>query len=99
MTGAENAGVYSFAYNIYNLVFVTSTSLQNVWGPWFYEKMVEKKYDLIRKRGNSFAFGMMLFIAAVLLVSPELVGILGTKDYASVISRLVFVESIGELLH
>lgn len=83
MTGAENAGVYSFAYNIYNLVFVTSTSLQNVWGPWFYEKMVEKKYDLIRKRGNSFAFGMMLFIAAVLLVSPELVGILGTEDYAS----------------
>lgn len=83
MTGASNAGVYSFAYNIYNLVFVTSASLQNVWGPWFYEKMVEKKYDLIRKRGNSFAFGMMLFIAAVLLVSPELVGILGTEDYAS----------------
>lgn len=83
MTGAENAGVYSFAYNIYNLVFVTSTSLQNVWGPWFFEKMVEKRYDLIRKRGNSFAFGMMLFISVVLLMSPELIGILGTKDYAS----------------
>lgn len=81
MTGAANAGVYSFAYNIYNLVFVTSTSLQNVWGPWFYEKMAEKRYDLIRKRSNSFAFGMMLFIAGVLLISPELVGILGTKDY------------------
>ncbi|MBU5480146.1 lipopolysaccharide biosynthesis protein [Blautia sp. MSJ-19] len=83
MTGAANAGVYSFAYNIYNLVFVTSASLQNVWGPWFYEKMIERKHDLIRKKGNSFAFGMMLFIAEVLLMSPELVGVLGTEDYAS----------------
>lgn len=81
MTGASNAGIYSFAYNIYNLVFVTSTSLQNVWGPWFYEKMAEKKYTEIKNRGDSFALGMMLFIASVLLASPELVFILGTKDY------------------
>lgn len=81
MKGASNAGVYSFAYNIYNLVFVTSTSLQNVWGPWFFEKMAEKKYAEIRKIGNSFAFGMMLFIACVLLASPELIRILGTNDY------------------
>lgn len=83
MTGASNAGVYSFAYNIYNLVFVTSASLQNVWGPWFYEKMAGKEYKTIRDRGNSFAFGMMLFITCVLLASPELVRILGTEEYKS----------------
>lgn len=83
MTGASNAGVYSFAYNIYNLVFVTSASLQNVWGPWFYEKMAEKEYKRIRDRGNSFAFGMMLFITCVLLASPELVRILGTEEYTN----------------
>ena len=81
ITGASNAGIYSFAYNIYNLVFVTSTSLQNVWGPWFYEKMAAKKYTDIKDRGDSFAFGMMLFIACVLLVSPELVFVLGTEEY------------------
>lgn len=81
MTGASNAGIYSFAYNICNLVFVTSTSLQNVWGPWFYEKMAKKKYTEIRNRGDSFAFGMMLFITCVLLASPELILILGTEEY------------------
>lgn len=88
MTGAANAGIYSFAYNIYNLVFVTSTSLQNVWGPWFYEKMAEKNYNLICKKGNSFAFGMMLFIAVVILASPELVIILGTEEYVSSVSYI-----------
>ena len=81
MSGASSAGIYSFAYNIYNLVFVTSTSLQNVWGPWFYEKMAKKKYTEIKDKGNSFAFGMMLFIACVLLAGPELVFLLGTKEY------------------
>ena len=81
MTGAVNAGIYSFAYNISSLVLVTSTSLQQVWQPWFYERMAEKAYPDIREKGDNFALGMMLFVACVMLGAREIILILGTKEY------------------
>ena len=34
--GAAQAGIYSFAYNIYSIVGVTTASLENVWSPIFF---------------------------------------------------------------
>lgn len=81
MVGAAEAGIYSFAYTIFSIINVTSTSLENVWGPWFYERMGEKDHEGIRKASSKYAFGMLLFSAMVMLAAPELVKILGTKEY------------------
>lgn len=81
MTGAVDAGIYSFAYNISSLVLVTSTSLQQVWSPWFYEKMATKEYKEIQVKGDQFAFGMFLFVVCVLCGAEEIIKILGTKEY------------------
>lgn len=89
MTGAENAGVYSFSYNISSLVLVTSTSLQQVWQSWFYERMAVKDIDSIRRRGDQFAFGMMLFVACVILGAREVILILGTSAYINGIYYLI----------
>lgn len=89
MTGAVNAGIYSFAYNISSLVIVTSSSLQQVWQPWFYERMEVKDYQGIRKRGDQFAFVMALFVACVICGAKEVIVILGTKDYISGIFFLI----------
>ena len=89
MTGASNAGVYSFAYNLSCLVAITATSLQQIWQPWFYERMVEKDIGSIKKRGDQFAFGMMLFIVCVVLGIKEVADIVGTDEYGQSIFYLI----------
>lgn len=81
MIGAAEAGIYSFAYTIYQIAAVASNSLQNVWKPWMYEKMESKEYDVIRKRGTDYAFGMGIFTALVLIGSPEMIKVLGDQMY------------------
>lgn len=81
LIGPSQAGIYSFAYNIFSIINVTSNSLDNVWGPWFYERMEQKDYDSIKKYSSKYAFGMLMFSAMVMLAAPELVKILGAREY------------------
>lgn len=81
MVGSAQAGIYSFGYTIFSIINVTASSLDNVWGPWFYEKMAQGKYEDIRKNSSKYAFGMLMFSGMVMLGTPELVKILGAKEY------------------
>ncbi|SFB19260.1 Membrane protein involved in the export of O-antigen and teichoic acid [Acetitomaculum ruminis DSM 5522] len=81
MVNSDAAGIYSFSYVIYSLFNVTANSLQNVWKPWIYEKMNAKDYATIKKQSNVYALGMALFTILIILVSPEIIRILGDKAY------------------
>lgn len=81
MVGAAEAGLYSFAYTIYTLVKVVTSSLDNVWKPWIYEKMDAKDYSSIRKQATKYAFGIALFTSMVVMAAPEMIKILGAREY------------------
>ncbi len=81
MVGAAEAGLYSFAGTINSLIFVVSSSLDKVWKPWFYEKMDAKDYKSIRKSATKYMFGFAVFVAMVIMVVPELIRILGDREY------------------
>lgn len=81
MVGSIQAGTYSFAYNIFSIVQVTSTSLQNVWGPWFFQKMHLNEKKKIREKGNIFMILMLFFSLAVMFVGVDLIRLLGTAEY------------------
>lgn len=81
MVGSEATGMYSFAYNIYMIISITATSLSNVWGPWFFKKKKAQKNIEINKNATRLAVGMMLFTVLVMLVSPELILVLGGVAY------------------
>ncbi len=81
MINAASAGIYSFAYNIYAIIAVTAISLDNVWNPWFYEQMHQKNYNNIKERSSIYVVVMMLLTTVVIMISPEIVIILGSKDY------------------
>ena len=83
MINPESAGIYSFAYNIYAIINVTARSLDNVWNPWFYEQMAKKQFENIKKKSSLYAMLMMLVSVGVMLVSPELVRLLGDARYWS----------------
>ncbi|MBQ8798855.1 MAG: oligosaccharide flippase family protein [Lachnospiraceae bacterium] len=81
IVGSAEAGIYSFAYTIYSLFKVMTTALEKVWKPWVYEKMDSKDYESIRKQGTNYAFGMALITSLIMMVTPEMIKILGDKEY------------------
>lgn len=93
--GSFEAGIYSFAYNIFSILSVTSNSISTIWGPWFYEQMNKKDYNLIRKMGTTYVLLMFLFCIVVMLISPELIKILGSEDYYDAIYCVVPIIAGG----
>ncbi|MGN0403520.1 MAG: lipopolysaccharide biosynthesis protein [Acetatifactor sp.] len=81
MSGAAESGIYNFAFTINALIKVVANSLDNVWKPWLYEKMDAKDYGTIRKQAGKYAYGMALFTVLVMMVSPEIIKILGAREY------------------
>lgn len=79
--GESAAGIYGFSYSIYSIINITATSLDSVYGPWFYEKMKNKDYQSIRIQGGKIAYLMLLFSTLMILVTPEMVKILGAQAY------------------
>lgn len=89
MVGASESGIYSFAYTVYALYHVAANSLENVWKPWVFEKMHEKDYDSLKKYGTDYTLGMAFFAILVIMVSPEIIKVLGDREYWGATSCVV----------
>jgi O-antigen/teichoic acid export membrane protein len=79
--GASEAGIYSFAYNITQIVIVLTTSVDTVWGPWFFEAMASGNYKKIKKNSLMYIYGMFCIIITIVYVSPEVVKVMGSRSY------------------
>jgi len=95
MIGTAEAGLYSFCYNIYMIFFVTINSLDNVWGPWFYEKMHTRNFEQIKKISTLYILMMSFFAAVLILISPELVEILAPSTYHDAVYCVMPVVGAG----
>lgn len=82
MIGSEASGIYSFAYNIFSIIYVTYRSLDPVWGTWFFERMNERNYGAIKKYSSIYMLVVLLLSSVVMLMSPELVILLGSSKYS-----------------
>lgn len=81
IVGTSEAGIYSLGCNIEQLVKITTTSLDTVWGPWFYERMNEEDYPAIKKYSTWYAYGMFVLLSCLIFVAPEIVRIMGADEY------------------
>lgn len=89
MIGAAVAGIYSFAYNIFSIVTVTTTSLDNVWSTWFYEKLHTNDLKSIKKYSSLYISGVLIYLILLMLISPELVKLLGPSTYSHSIYAVI----------
>lgn len=89
MIGAASAGIYSFAYNIFSIILVTTSSLDNVWSTWFYEKMSQNDVKSIKKYSSLYVVGVLIYSIVIMLISPELIKILGTKEYSDSVYTVI----------
>lgn len=81
MIDSSAAGIYSFAYNIFMIISVTYLSLDNVWSTWAFSKLNVKDYVNVKRYSTYYILGMLVFSLLVMLVSPELIMILGGEKY------------------
>lgn len=73
-SGSENAGLYSFAYNIGMLLTIVIASLNKAWMPDFYELMNKKDQDTINKNIRRM-FKVILICALFLILFAREIGI------------------------
>lgn len=89
LSGNAGLGIYSLAYSVYSIIGVVRLSLDNVWGPWFFEKYSEKDYQSIKVRSAQYMWGLTGFTLFIMLISPEIVRILGDKSYFEAIYSVI----------
>lgn len=95
MIGPKESGIYSFAYNVFAIVYVTYRSLDPVWGTWFFEKMNEGDYQKIKRFSSLYMIIVLIISLTVILISPELVIILGSTKYSEAIHSVIPIVAGG----
>lgn len=82
LCGDSDAGIYSFAYQIASAINVLIGAINGSRVPWTYEQLKNKVYDRLKKITNALTVMMAGITLMVCLISPEIIGIIGTADYA-----------------
>ena len=81
MEGDGPAGIYSLAGNIKLVLTIITDSIATAWTTWFYARMDEGDREGIQKRSIQLMGLFFIFTVGLMALSPELVFILGGKEY------------------
>ena len=84
-SGAEDTALFSLAHTCAMVVSLLFFSINYAFTPWLFENIHAKKYDKIRKVSNAIILIFIFLVAGFLLLSPEILLIMGGAGYVSVI--------------
>lgn len=81
MTGVAEAGIYSLAYSISQIMTMVNDSLNKTMSPWLYQRIREKRYDAMAM----VVYSALLIIACanlfLIAIAPEVVAIFAPEEY------------------
>jgi len=81
MVGVSEAGIYSLAYGISQIMSLVNDSLNKTMSPWLYQKIREKDYKAMSK----VVYPSLVLIAAanlaLIAIAPEIVAIFAPTEY------------------
>lgn len=83
--GSEATALYSLAYNCGAIVTLLLTSMNSAFAPWLGEKISENRADEIRKFTKIYISAFVFMAIGIMLVSPEVLWILGGESYMDAI--------------
>lgn len=101
--GNSAAGIFSLAGNIKMIAIVLIDSLITTWGVWFFDKMAKREIQKIQRRAIQLCMLFCILSIGLIMISPELIFILGGEEYEAgkyvavpmvIDAFLVFVYSI-----
>ncbi len=81
LSGEQDNAMYSIAYSVAGVATVVFTALNQAWAPWMLDHLKVSDFGTIRKRAKQFAVIYSILILGVMLVSPEIILIMGGRLY------------------
>lgn len=81
LCGSDKLAVYSLAYNVSLLVNIVVSSINSVYTPWVYRKIKNGEQRIIAKYSLYILLLMAIVTIFGVLIAPELIAFLGTKEY------------------
>ena len=79
--GAEETALYSLAYNCGMIVTLLMTSLNSAFAPWLGEKLYNDRFVEIKVFSKKYITAFFVLAIGIMLVSPEILLILGGRSY------------------
>ena len=83
--GNSDAGIYTFAYQIASAMQVVIAAIDGSRVPWTYEQLKKKTYTGLRRIISALAVVIAAIVLLISLLSPEVIGLIGTKEYATAV--------------
>lgn len=95
LVGYAQSGIYSFTYNIAVILQIVYQSLDNVWSPWFFQKMAHAEYKQIKRVSRKYTALIAFFAVSIMTISNEFIMLFSAKEYwDGKAVALVLVEGI-----
>ena len=85
MVGNSKAAIYSVAYTVASIMTLMINAINSSFIPSMYQNLDEKKYDKIEKESFPLCIIIAVAVCGVMLIGPEIIGILASKEYAEAI--------------
>jgi len=79
--GKEANGLYSIACSCGYIVSIFMSSVNSAYSPWLAENINNKKYETIKRFSKRYIAIFGVVVLGMILISPEIVFILGGKKY------------------
>lgn len=93
LSGNFEAGIYSFAYTIASILSLLFSAANNAWVPWYFDNTKARNTKNINQLAKKYILLFSLGTCAIMLMTPEVMKILGPEEYWSagrVIAMVVF---------
>lgn len=91
IVGPDCAGIYSFAYSCALPASVVCSAMNSAWTPEYFKLMKDGDFGTLAVRSSRYMNNMTLVSAAIMLVSPEVLKLLGTSSYYEGIAMLPLI--------
>ena len=87
MVGESQAGIYSVAYTIANILYTISLQIFKPWSPWVYRRIENKETDSIKENSKIVMHVIWILCIGLFTLAPELIKLFINTEYveASVI--------------
>jgi len=95
--GKSETGAYSFAYQLGEPIRYIWLAINAAWVPWFFERMNQGEYALIRRRSHQYLNAFSVLTAMALIILPLLVTTLAPASYQNGLTILPLVMTSGYL--
>lgn len=87
IVGESEAGIYSVAYTIANILYTISLQIFKPWSPWVYRRIENKETDSIKENSKIVMHVVWILCIGLFTLAPELIKLFINAEYveASVI--------------